>query len=89
MTQTEVIKILKRIAAAYSRFEVTEDRLEIWFEHLLEMPYEGVLERLNKHIAKEKFPPTIAEISVFGSKKNDHLKEVEQWERDAKYANES
>jgi hypothetical protein len=85
MTGDQTYSILKHIAAAYPRFEITEQRLEVWHEYLQNMPYEQVLAKVKHHIASEKFPPSIAEISVQPRQKNEFLEELKEWERDAKY----
>ncbi|WP_046178832.1 replicative helicase loader/inhibitor [Domibacillus tundrae] len=78
----QVEQILNTINAAYSRFEVTDDRLMLWSEMLLDMDYDKVNARLKQHIKANKFPPSVAEISVFETPKNEHLEKVKQWERE-------
>jgi len=89
----EALEILQRIAASYTQFDLTgeigEKRIEVWSSHLIKMPYKPVLERTNHHILNEKFPPTIAEISVKPKQSNDFLSELKQWEKDAKHASKS
>ncbi|BFI99890.1 MAG: hypothetical protein PME_23260 [Priestia megaterium] len=56
----EALDILQRIAASYTQFDLTgeigERRIEVWSSHLMKMPYKPVLERVNQHILREKFP---------------------------------
>lgn len=82
MTMEQAEKILNTINAAYSRFEVTDERLVLWFKMLKDMDYGKVNARLEQHIKINKFPPSVAEISVFEKPKNEHLEKVKQWERE-------
>lgn len=79
MTPKQAMSILEHISAAYSRFDITEKRVEVWLEHLLDMPYEKVMARVKHHIKEKPFPPAIAEISVYETPKNDFLEQHEQW----------
>ncbi|OKL37018.1 replicative helicase loader/inhibitor [Domibacillus mangrovi] len=82
MTLEQVEQILNTINAAYARFEVTDERMVLWTELLQDMDYEKVNYRLKQHIKNNKFPPSIAEISVYEAPKNEHLEKVKQWERE-------
>ncbi|MEM1505956.1 replicative helicase loader/inhibitor [Domibacillus sp. 8LH] len=82
MDKQQVFKILHTINTAYSRFEVTDDRVILWSEMLQEMDFDKVNARLRQHIKDNKFPPSIAEISVYERPKNGHLEKVKQWERE-------
>lgn len=82
MTYNQAVTILEYISAAYPRFEITEKRVEIWVEQLANMPYEKVLARLKQHIKEKPFPPSVAEISVYVSPKNEFLNQHEQWLRE-------
>ncbi|MGG3451873.1 hypothetical protein ABER98_18780 [Domibacillus aminovorans] len=37
---------------------------------------------MKQHIKNNKFPPSIAEISVYEAPENEHLEKVKQWERE-------
>jgi len=84
----EALDILQRIAASYTQFDLTgeigERRIEVWSSHLMNMPYKPVLERVNQHILREKFPPTIAEVSVKVQTNNEFLDEQSQWREQVK-----
>ncbi|MDP1441933.1 replicative helicase loader/inhibitor [Priestia megaterium] len=84
----EALDILQRIAASYTQFDLTgeigERRIEVWSLHLMKMPYKPVLERVNQHILREKFPPTIAEVSVKVQTNNEFLDEQSQWREQVK-----
>jgi len=84
MTEQEVKYILSRIAAAYPRFEITENIVEVWVEHLSEMPFEPVKRRLKNHIIEHAFPPSIAEIAVKPKPKNEFFEKIKKWEEEAR-----
>ncbi|MEN0648886.1 replicative helicase loader/inhibitor [Caldifermentibacillus hisashii] len=79
MNQQEVLKILNTINAAYSRFEVTDERLVLWSEMLADMDFNKVMNKLKKYIKERPFPPTIADISVQETQENQFLLKYEQW----------
>ncbi|MED4904097.1 replicative helicase loader/inhibitor [Parageobacillus thermoglucosidasius] len=83
MNRQEALDILWRIAAAYTQFdlqgEIGKKRVEVWTECLEKMPYDRVLQNVNKHISESKFPPTIAEISAYDPPKNEFLTQYDEW----------
>ncbi|WLR50058.1 replicative helicase loader/inhibitor [Bacillus tianshenii] len=85
MNEEQAFDILQRIAAAYTQFDLTgsigEKRIEVWVKQLTPMPYERVLFNLDEHMAKNKFPPTIAEIAAQPKQENTHFENIRQWER--------
>jgi len=58
----QVSSFLKQIIGAYTTFEPTPERVEIWQRHLEDIDYDLAVKRLDKHILTSKFPPTVAEI---------------------------
>jgi hypothetical protein len=86
MTEDQAIDILERIGSVYPNFDLYEKRILVWRDQLKDMPYERVLFRLNKHISREKFPPTVADIADYGPPKNEFLEKVKEWEKDSRYA---
>ena len=55
--------ILTRIATVYPKsFELTKDRVKVWREFMEQIDFDLAMKRLNSHIAKEDFAPTIAKI---------------------------
>ena len=58
----EKAKILEVIAAAYSQFIPTKERLNLWHLMLEDVSYEVAAKRLKKHIASQPFPPAISDI---------------------------
>ncbi len=70
MTESEVIKLLTMIAAAYPNMKaVTKLQVKIWHESLKDIPVKVALANAKKHIMTNQYPPTIAEI--LGTNKNN------------------
>lgn len=90
LEKEEAMKILRRLSAAYTRFDLTGDvgmeRIGLWMEHLTEMPFKPVYDKVNEHISNKPFPPTISEIKVKQPAKNEFLEQQKEWERNAKHA---
>ncbi|CAM4164870.1 replicative helicase loader/inhibitor [Bacillus subtilis] len=86
---TEAMALLKRLAAAYTRFDLSGDvgkeRIELWMDHLLKMPFEAVKAKIDDHIANKPFPPSIAEVNVQHREENSFLEQQKEWEQNAKY----
>jgi hypothetical protein len=84
MKTYESLEILHRIAASYPQFDLTgkhgEKRIEIWCEMLKNMPYQGVLENVNKHIQISKFAPSIADVAAYSRQVNEYLVKSRQLE---------
>lgn len=59
------------VAAAYPRFEVNDVVHRTWSEMLSDLDYAAVNVALKRHIACEKFPPTIADIRRRATPSND------------------
>jgi ribosomal protein L12E/L44/L45/RPP1/RPP2 len=88
MTSKQVISILRYIAAAYPNFEVTEERVAVWIEQLSEVDYEAALKKVKKHVALNKFPPSIAEVYVEPEKSrinHEHLAKMRALRGEAFY----
>jgi hypothetical protein len=83
MTEVEAMDILETISAAYPHFDLTgsvgEKRISLWLTKLEKMPYTGVKKRLEEHLGKSHFPPSIAEISVSPPSRNQYLEQHRQW----------
>lgn len=68
MTKKEAVQLLAILKAAYPNFykdmsaEEAQGTVSVWSMQFEELPAEIVLIALNKHIATNKFPPSIAEI---------------------------
>jgi hypothetical protein len=64
MNKAETISLLMTISAAYSAFEVTNERVGVWSKHLGETDIRIAERNVSKHIAAVRYPPTIAEVTV-------------------------
>lgn len=86
MTKDQAKEILLTIAAAYPKFNLTDNKLRVnvWVENLLSMPFEAVKQRLNGHVLNNPFPPSIAEIAVKPKTNNDFLSKQRQWEEEVR-----
>lgn len=70
MTRDEVKEVFKVISYAYSRFDVNSEKVDVWYGFLKDQNPAEVMRKVEIHIAKEKFPPTIAEIITIKPKKS-------------------
>lgn len=84
MTQQETLSILRYIVAAYSKFEITEDRIIVWSEMLKDSSFQQSLAKVKKHVQDHKFPPSIAEIIAREEPKDEMQQKFKQWEEEAK-----
>lgn len=78
MTEEEANSILKEIIFAYPYFEVTEEKINYWINHLKAMPYKPVLYRLEKHIFTSNYPPSVSQISAIEKEENTFLVKLEE-----------
>jgi hypothetical protein len=62
MEKREIIQLFALINQAYDMFEVTEEKVNFWYEMLADQDPQNVLMNLREHISKQKFPPSIAEL---------------------------
>lgn len=98
MTKSEVARLFERIVNFYPFFSGDLPKVNAWHEFLKEIPFENALTNLNQHIATEKFPPTIAELSrplekekTYNEAYHEHLREetssffhqLEEWKKKA------
>ncbi|MFD2614473.1 replicative helicase loader/inhibitor [Paenibacillus gansuensis] len=96
MKKSEVMELFKTIKQAYNNFDTGLSKMDLWAEFLKDVPADLAQENLLKHIAVEKFPPTIADLSR--SFKSDpssafhvelrisskqHFDQVEEWRKTA------
>ena len=91
MKREEVISLFKTISEFYPYFKETidTDKVNAWYSVMRNMDCEGVKRRLMEHVQKEKFAPTIADISYFKAKENETLKKMNEWEKEAQKVPES
>lgn len=89
VTKADVLELFKLIKSVYPTFEVTQNKIDIWANVMKDMDFDRVTVRAKEHIATNKFPPTIAEISAYAPEENKHLEKVEKWKREAAQVSES
>lgn len=95
MRLDEVAEVLKQIAFTYPAFRIDADKvpeqIKLWHKHLADVPAEIVLSNLRRHVASEKFAPTIAGLREGFSSEHERLKQssqdyfsqLEEWRRTA------
>lgn len=87
MTESEVIKLLTMIVAAYPNMKaVTKLQVKIWHESLKDVPVEVALANAKKHIMTSQFPPTIAEIRGNNNQNQNRFHNFKQYS--SKYTEE-
>ena len=69
MTKKQVAEVLLQIHNVYPRFDVTQSRIDTWHGFLKDQNPATVMRKVENHILKEKFPPTIAEVISVKTKK--------------------
>ena len=62
MVISEVSKLFAVLAAAYSRFDADDIKLQLWYEMLKDIPYDVAQVLIKKHICESPYPPTISDI---------------------------
>lgn len=62
MNKQQVDDFIALIAGSYPSFELTKDRVKAWRMMLQDIDIDTATHRLKKHVAVNKFPPSIAEI---------------------------
>ena len=64
MTRDECKILVKAMKAVYSQatFIPDQDAFNVWYELLKDIPYSRANVAIQKYMASEKFPPTIADI---------------------------
>jgi hypothetical protein len=79
MTKVQVIKILVLIESVYLHCMTKDETVTAWFNFCAEMDYEKVMVKLQEHIRKSPYPPTIANLAVFKVEKNEFPKTLDKW----------
>lgn len=82
MDKGEAVDILETIQAAYPKFEMEEKTLRLWVKLLEKKDYQLSMNKLEQHIFKSVFPPTIADIAAEANQPNEFLEKTKQWEAD-------
>jgi hypothetical protein len=63
MNKAQVIQLLNEIKGTYgNKFEINEHTPNAWHKYLADMEYELAIKRLARHVEKDDFPPTIADL---------------------------
>jgi hypothetical protein len=63
MTKQEVFNILVLIESVYTGYITKNETFTYWFQYSSEFEYEKVLSKLQMHIRKSPYPPTIADLT--------------------------
>ncbi|MBB6449836.1 hypothetical protein HNR44_001814 [Geomicrobium halophilum] len=83
MEYNQALDILESISAVYPRFELSEKKVKIIMPALLKMDYEGVMANVERHVTKNPFPPTIADIAAYPVQTNENVEKWREWELEA------
>lgn len=85
MTKRQVGELLKFIKDIYPNFEITQSKIDTWARLMRNQKFESVMERAERYVLENKFPPSIADLSErnIEARKSDFLELARQWERDA------
>lgn len=63
MTSTEVVQLIEQIDAAYpGKLKKTKDTVSVWYRHMKNQNKDRVMWRLDKHISRSSFPPSIHDL---------------------------
>jgi len=85
MTKKQVFDLLNFLKDAYPNLEVTQSRLDTWSRLLRKQNPEKVMQRAEKYVLDNKFPPSIADLAEknIEARNNDFLEKARQWESEA------
>lgn len=86
MNRLELVQLLEQIEAAYpGKLKLNEKTVELWFRHLANQDYKRTLHKLDKHIERSPFPPSLHELRE--TERNEHnksyLSKMDEWEAQA------
>ncbi|GGJ86171.1 MULTISPECIES: replicative helicase loader/inhibitor [Lentibacillus] len=62
MNKEQVYEVLALISDNYHSFDITQRKIDNWANLLSDQNPASVMQKAERHILNEKFPPTIAEI---------------------------
>jgi hypothetical protein len=79
MTKSELFRLLVLIETVYSHCMTKDETVMLWFNFCAEMDYERVMAKLQDHIRKSPYPPTLENLAVFKVEKNKFPKTFEMW----------
>jgi hypothetical protein len=63
MTRDELKNIFKLLVNVYPKFEVSSEKLNIWYEFLKDNDYQTVLRNTKEYVLSNPFPPSIADLN--------------------------
>ncbi|MEJ9210096.1 replicative helicase loader/inhibitor [Bacillus smithii] len=63
MTREELKNIFKVLVNVYPNFEVSSEKLNIWYEFLKDSDYQSVLNNTKEYVLSNRFPPSIADLN--------------------------
>lgn len=62
MTRADIIRLFSLISNAYDMFEISEEKVEVWYSMLADQSFADVLANFKKHCQREKYPPSISDL---------------------------
>jgi hypothetical protein len=85
VTRDEVKEVFKVISSVYSQFEVTKEKVDVWYRLLKEQNPAVVMRNTERYVLENKFPPTIADLreKVHESYQSTILDQIKEWEANA------
>lgn len=84
MNRDEVKAVFKVISSVYPQFEVTSEKLDVWFRLLKDQNPAVVMRNTERFVLKSKFPPVIADLREPKLEyQTNILAEMEEWEKNA------
>lgn len=85
MTRDEVKEIFKILNSVYPQFEVTKEKLDIWYGLLRDQNPAIVMRNTERYVLDSKFPPTIADLRERHSEAHNSniLDQIKEWEANA------
>jgi hypothetical protein len=66
---SEAVELVRRLKANWENDKISQDRVALWTEFLMDLDAEAGRIAVNEAIATLKFPPKVAEIREFAAKK--------------------
>lgn len=62
MDRSETIKLFSLIANTYDMFDVTEEKVSLWYRLLGDQDFDNVLVNFTSYVKRNKYPPSIADL---------------------------
>lgn len=85
MNREDVKELFKLIVHIYPTFEVSTEKINTWTRLMKHQNYKRVMQRAERYVLENKFPPTIADLSErnIAARRDDFLEKAKQWERES------